>query len=131
MIAKPVKEERAPRKVGEIQAAVADLFGLNKDELLLGTNRARIVEPRQLAMYLARKITRHSLPELGLYFGHKHHTTVLHAIRKIERERLVDDDINNLIGSLMRKLGPDEPVARWPRGGARANDFSRLVGLYP
>jgi chromosomal replication initiator protein len=51
-------------------------------------------------MYLVKELTQASLPEIGRYFGGKHHTTVLHSIQKIEKLRQRDEDLNNLINSV-------------------------------
>jgi chromosomal replication initiator protein len=52
-------------------------------------------------MYLVKELTQASLPEIGRYFGGKHHTTVLHSIQKIEELRQRDQDLNNLIHAVM------------------------------
>jgi chromosomal replication initiator protein len=64
------------------------------------SNTRQIAYPRQIAMYLVKDLTRASLPEIGRYFGGKHHTTVLHSIQKIEELRQHDEDLNNLIQSV-------------------------------
>jgi chromosomal replication initiator protein len=57
--------------------------------------------PRQIAMYLCKSLTRASLPEIGRSFGGKHHSTVIHSIRKVDELRKRDADFNSLIGNLM------------------------------
>ena len=57
--------------------------------------------PRQIAMYLSKELTNASLPEIGKKFGGKHHTTVLHSIRKIEKLREKDLDFNKQINKLI------------------------------
>ena len=81
--------------------AVAERFSLQPAQLRQKTNAHEISRPRQVAMYLAKELTAASLPELGRAFGGKHHTTVLHAIRKVENQRRSDPDLNRLIHSLM------------------------------
>jgi chromosomal replication initiator protein len=71
---------------------VADLKSRN--------NSKSIAMPRQIAMYLCKSLTTASLPEIGRSFGGKHHSTVIHSIRKIEDLRQRDGDFNNLINSL-------------------------------
>jgi chromosomal replication initiator protein len=56
-------------------------------------------------MYLAKHMTEASLPEIGRQFGGKHHTTVLHSVEKIERQREHDKDLNRLINRLTEQLG--------------------------
>ncbi len=76
--------------VADIQCAVIEQFGISEQELLSTTRVARVAQPRQLAMYLARELTSESLPAIGRRFGGRDHTTVLHAWRRIE-ERLASD----------------------------------------
>jgi chromosomal replication initiator protein len=76
--------------VADIQLAVSEQFGVSEQELLSSTRVARVAQPRQLAMYLARELTSESLPAIGRRFGGRDHTTVLHAWRRIG-ERLADD----------------------------------------
>ncbi len=57
--------------------------------------------PRQIAMYLCKKLTNASLPEIGRSFGGKHHSTVIHSIRKVEELRQRDGQFNTLIDNLL------------------------------
>ena len=57
--------------------------------------------PRQIAMYLCKALTHASLPEIGRSFGGKHHSTVIHSIRKVEDLRKRDADFNTLIGNFL------------------------------
>jgi chromosomal replication initiator protein len=86
--------------IDAIVKAVAARFNLQPAQLKQKTNRKDIAEPRQIAMYLAKELTQASLPEIGRAFGGKHHTTVLHSVRKIEELRQKDVDLNRLIHSL-------------------------------
>jgi chromosomal replication initiator protein len=56
-------------------------------------------------MYLAKHLTEASLPEIGRQFGGKHHTTVLHSVEKIEKQRAVDKDLNRLLNKMTEQLG--------------------------
>jgi len=76
-----------PLLVHEVQRLVAKHFKLKRADLLSPRRTADRTLPRQIAMYLAKKTTLRSLPEIGRRFGGRDHTTVLHAIRKIERLR--------------------------------------------
>jgi len=60
--------------------------------------------PRQIAMYLCKALTSASLPEIGKSFGGKHHSTVIHSIRKVEDMRQKDGDFNTLINSLLESF---------------------------
>lgn len=70
------------RSLREIQEATCELFGLTREELVSPSRAARIVWPRQLAMYLAREMTDESLPAIGRAFGGRNHATVLNAVRR-------------------------------------------------
>jgi len=84
-----------------VARAVAERFGLQPAQLKQKTNAHEISRPRQIAMYLCKELTGASLPEIGRHFGGKHHTTVLHAIRKVEELRRSDPEINRLIHSIV------------------------------
>ncbi len=87
-----------------IQKAVAEQFGLRLPEIKAKNNSRQIVFPRQIAMYLAKHLTEASLPEIGRQFGGKHHTTVLHSIDKIEKQRQADKDLNRTLNKLTETL---------------------------
>jgi chromosomal replication initiator protein len=91
--------------IESIQKAVAEQFGLRLIEIKAKNNSRAIVYPRQIAMYLAKHLTEASLPEIGRQFGGKHHTTVLHSVEKIEKQRAVDKDLNRLINKMTEQLG--------------------------
>ncbi len=84
--------------------AVAERHSMQPSQLKQKSNAQHIAYPRQIAMYLVKELTHASLPEIGRYFGGKHHTTVLHSIQKIEALRQHDEDLNNLIHSLMDSI---------------------------
>jgi chromosomal replication initiator protein len=90
--------------VESIIKAVAERFSLQPSQLKLKSNTRQIAYPRQVAMYLVKDLTHASLPEIGRYFGGKHHTTVLHSVQKIEELRQRDETLNNLIQSLIESL---------------------------
>jgi len=71
-------------RIEEIQRVVARHYNISKQDLLSNRRTRSIVKPRQVAMYLAKMMTLRSLPEIGRRFGGRDHTTVLHAVRKIE-----------------------------------------------
>lgn len=90
--------------IDAILRAVAERFSLQPGQLKQKTNAWNISRPRQIAMYVAKELTHASLPEIGRAFGGKHHTTVLHSIQKIERERAGDADLNRIIHSVIDSL---------------------------
>lgn len=71
-------------RIEDIQKIVARQFNVARNDLLSNRRTRQIVRPRQIAMYLAKMMTPRSLPEIGRRFGGRDHTTVLHAVRKIE-----------------------------------------------
>lgn len=77
-------------KIEDIQKVVARHYNVSKQDLLSNRRTRTIVKPRQVAMYLSKNLTPRSLPEIGRRFGGRDHTTVLHAVRKIES--LLDSD---------------------------------------
>jgi chromosomal replication initiator protein len=84
--------------------AVAERFSLSASQLKMKSNTRQIAYPRQVAMYLCKELTKASLPEIGRFFGGKHHTTVLHSVQKIEELRQSDEELNKLIHSLIDSL---------------------------
>jgi chromosomal replication initiator protein len=90
--------------VESIVRAVAERHHMHPAQLKVKSNTRQIAYPRQIAMYLVKELTHASLPEIGRYFGGKHHTTVLHSVQKIEELRQRDDDLNSMIHSLMDSL---------------------------
>jgi chromosomal replication initiator protein len=83
-----------------IQRFVADRFQLKVADLKSRNNSKSVTIPRQIAMYLCKSLTNASLPEIGRSFGGKHHSTVIHSIRKVEDLRQRQTDFNSLINSL-------------------------------
>jgi len=84
-----------------IQKFVADYYNLKMVDLKSRNNSKSVAMPRQVAMYLCKSLTRASLPEIGRSFGGKHHSTVIHSIRKVEDLRKRDGDFNTLIGNFL------------------------------
>jgi chromosomal replication initiator protein len=90
--------------IDSIQKAVAERFQIKPSQLKEKSNTRKVVYPRQVAMYLVKELTDASLPEIGRAFGGKHHTTVIHSINKIEKERSIDPELNRLLHNLMDSL---------------------------
>src|SRR5215467_7444819 len=93
-------EEKAVT-IEAIQKHVADYYNLKLGELKSRNNSKSVATPRQIAMYLCKSLTHASLPEIGRSFGGKHHSTVIHSIRKVEEFRKKDGDFNTLISSFL------------------------------
>jgi chromosomal replication initiator protein len=84
-----------------IQKFVADYYRLKVSDLKSRNNAKSVSMPRQVAMYLCKQLTNASLPEIGRSFGGKHHSTVIHSVRKIEDLRKREADFNSLINTLL------------------------------
>ncbi len=84
-----------------IQKFVADYYNLKLADLKSRNNSKSVAMPRQVAMYLCKSLTHASLPEIGRSFGGKHHSTVIHSIRKVEDLRKKDSDFNNQIAGFL------------------------------
>jgi chromosomal replication initiator protein len=91
-------------KIEEIQRIVARQYNVSRADLLSSRRTANVVRPRQVAMYLAKTLTLRSLPEIGRRFGGRDHTTVLHAVRKIENLVNNDTSLAEEIDLLRRQL---------------------------
>jgi chromosomal replication initiator protein len=97
---------REPRrvKIEDIQRLVANHYNVSRADILSSRRTATVVRPRQIAMYLAKSLTLRSLPEIGRRFGGRDHTTVLHAVRKIEGMVTTDQELAGEIDHLRRML---------------------------
>lgn len=97
---------REPRrvKVEEILKLVSNHYNVSRQDILSSRRTAVVVKPRQVAMYLAKILTLRSLPEIGRRFGGRDHTTVLHAVRKIESLSAKDPALNEELELLKRML---------------------------
>jgi chromosomal replication initiator protein len=84
-----------------IQKFVAEYYNLKMNDLKSRNNSKSVAKPRQIAMYLCKGLTHASLPEIGRSFGGKHHSTVIHSIRKVEDLRKKDPAFNTLIGNFL------------------------------
>ncbi len=91
--------------VEAIQKVVASHYGIKVTELKSRNNSKHISFPRQVAMYVCKQLTEKSLPALGEYFGGKHHTTVIHAVRKIASMREKDREFDRVIAGFLESFG--------------------------
>jgi chromosomal replication initiator protein len=99
-------KNREPKrvKIEDIQKLVANRYNVSRADILSERRTAAVVRPRQIAMYLSKSLTLRSLPEIGRRFGGRDHTTVLHAVRKIEQSLTSDIALNEEIELLKRML---------------------------
>ena len=91
-------------KIEDIQKLVASRYNVSRSDILSERRTAAVVKPRQIAMYLSKVLTLRSLPEIGRRFGGRDHTTVLHAVRKIERQIGEDTTLGDEVELLKRML---------------------------
>lgn len=99
-----VKETVKIISIEMIQKTVAEFFNISCSDLKAKKRTQNILKPRQVAMYLSRRLTNLSLPEIGNSFGGKDHTTVLHSLRKIEENLKEDFQLKNEIEKLLTTL---------------------------
>jgi chromosomal replication initiator protein len=99
---RPAEPKRV--RIEDIQRVVARQYNVSRSDLLSSRRTANVVRPRQVAMYLAKVLTLRSLPEIGRRFGGRDHTTVLHAVRKIENLAGTDSALAEEIEALKRQL---------------------------
>lgn len=91
-------------KIEDIQRVVCKQYNVSKADLLSSRRTRTVVRPRQIAMYLSKTLTPRSLPEIGRRFGNRDHTTVLHAVRKIEEMVKTDRGFADELDVLKRQI---------------------------
>lgn len=90
--------------IDEIQKLVSEHFDIKQIDLLSARRARAVARPRQIAMYLAKRMTTRSLPEIGRKFGGRDHSTVIHAVRRIEELRDTDRDVDGAVRTLIHQL---------------------------
>jgi chromosomal replication initiator protein len=90
--------------IDAIQKFVSDYYQLKLADLKSRNNSKSVAMPRQVAMYLCKSLTHASLPEIGRSFGGKHHSTVIHSIKKVEALRKQDGHFNTLLNSFLENF---------------------------
>ena len=90
--------------IDEIQTQVAEHYRIRKAEMTSARRAREVARPRQVAMYLSKQLTPKSLPDIGRRFGGRDHTTVIHAVRQIEKLRASDSELDADIRLLTRQL---------------------------
>jgi chromosomal replication initiator protein len=99
-----LSSRRGHVSIEEIQKVVADYYKIKVADMYSKRRPANIALPRQIAMYLAKELTQRSLPEIGESFGGRDHTTVLHAVRKINESRQLNAEMNHALHLLEQTL---------------------------
>jgi chromosomal replication initiator protein len=96
-----IEHEEKAVTIDSIQKFVSDYYQLKLADLKSRNNSKSVAMPRQVAMYLCKALTHASLPEIGRSFGGKHHSTVIHSIKKVEALRKHDPNFNTLLNSFL------------------------------
>src|SRR3712207_2673174 len=103
--------------IDEIQTQVAEHYRIRKAEMTSARRAREVARPRQVAMYLSKQLTPKSLPDIGRRFGGRDHTTVIHAVRQIEKLRASDAELDAdipLLRSEERRVGKECRSRWWP-----------------
>ena len=97
----------ADRRVSieEIQTKVAAFYNLRLSDILSPRRARPVARPRQIAMYLSKILTPHSLPDIGRKFGGRDHTTIIHGVRKIEELMAIDPALLHDVEKIKRDIG--------------------------
>ena len=104
VLQKVINMVKKPATVSQIQTVVAEHFSISEDLLRAKTRKQEIVHARQIAMYLAKKHTDSSLKTIGLFFGGRDHSTVIHAIQAVEHDLAQNPVLLNRIKQIEKKL---------------------------
>ena len=90
--------------INRIQRIVAEYFQIDVADMKSKKRSANLAFPRQVAMYLCRKFTDESFPKIGIEFGGKDHSTVMHSVEKIEKEIINNRELANIIEKLKKDI---------------------------
>ena len=99
-----ISSESTHLTIESIQRMVAEHFDLTPQLLIGKTRKQEIAGPRQIAMYLSKKLTNSSLKVIGLHFGNRDHSTVIHAVRAVEKKRSQDPGFSHIVESLSESI---------------------------
>jgi len=102
-----VREREAPLAIEDIQRVVCEHLDISEDQIRGKTRKREVVRARQIAMYFAKKHTDHSLKDIGLHFGGRDHSTVIHANNTVQDRMAEDDQFRNTVDTIGRKLERD------------------------
>ena len=94
-----------PISISRIQKAVADYYKVSVEGLRSRSNMGNVLVPRQIAMYLCKRLTTKSYPEIARQFGGKHHTTVIHSVEKINKLVDADREMDTLVKRIISSIG--------------------------
>jgi len=105
-VLRPILRTAPPRTLEQVQRVVAERFSIGVEDLVHRARVSRLRVPRQVAMYLARKRTDATYAEIAASFGGRDHSTILHAVKRVEARRREDAEFATLVDGLAEKLGP-------------------------
>ena len=99
-----IKESRPQLTIESIQSVVCDYLGIPEDLVRARTRKREVVQARQVAMYFSKEITKHSLKTIGLHFGGRDHSTVIHAVRSVDDQIETDPSFREMVVAVRKKL---------------------------
>ncbi len=99
-----IKEARPQLTIEAIQSVVCDYLGIPEDLVRARTRKREVVQARQVAMYFSKEITNHSLKTIGLHFGGRDHSTVIHGVRSVEDQIDTDPSFREMVNAVQKKL---------------------------
>lgn len=105
-VASDLSEERQPVGLAEVANEVAVAFGVSVAELNSRRRTRRVTEPRHVAMYLARRLTNHSLSEVGEFLGGRNHVSVIHGVKQVQKKLAENDEFRLRVESVLSRLDP-------------------------
>jgi len=105
-VASDLTTERKPVGLAEIANEVSVAFGVSVAELNSRRRTRRVTEPRHVAMYLARKLTNHSLSEVGEFLGGRNHVSVLHGVKQVDKKLAGNDEFRVRVEQIRSRLDP-------------------------
>ena len=105
-VLRPILRTAPPRTLEQVQRVVAERFSIGVEDLVHRARVSRLRVPRQVAMYLSRKRTNATYAEIAASFSGRDHSTILHAVKRVEARRREDAEFATLVDGLAEKLGP-------------------------
>ena len=99
-----IKEARPQLTIEAIQSVVCDYLGIPEDLVRARTRKREVVQARQVAMYFSKEITNHSLKTIGLHFGGRDHSTVIHAVNSVQDQVDTDPNFREMVGNVQKRL---------------------------
>lgn len=99
-----IRETRINLTIEEIQRITCEYFGIPEDQVRAKTRKREIVQARQVAMYFSKQMTQHSLKTIGLHFGGRDHSTVIHSCQSVENQIETDPTFNEMLEEIRHKI---------------------------